>query len=506
MSSAMLKYDQTGEALQATATGHGGTETGCSVLTPEQIYSQLSMVLHSGEPAVNTTESSSESSDKHGSKREKGSSLTLGEAPVPRKLTEAKTGIKRARKGRKSEQPKRAKEAKVARTLAEKRPQRHRLRMRKESKPPLVDSSQLEPDTKPTCSSLSLPGSTHYRHVHVVEVSPDVPEEVVTLTNTPNSLPGETSAPTKAEDELPPPPAALPHLSVNGDETDTSDSTVRHVSTTSTSSTVATHEPATSTAMVAKLPCCHGSPCRPPNYELLGRLIGETILTSFYHSFHSSHQTEHLKIELLDPLGGEGCDTQHRENGILPRWLQITQKRMHIDPHLGPILLARILISNAGIVKFQHLFPFTKTVFMRHMKSAELKTVLSELSPRHVLCQGLPQYPKYHIALGYHPEDIRIRHVQTPDYQRYDHRRCPILHVPRKIPSQNDDNSMESMCTKCAQLNTFILKVICDKFSCPNPLPCSETAVNPSHATDATDHPPTSEHTHKLSPLSTYVS
>ena len=478
----MLKYDQTGEALQTTATADACTEPGCSVLTPEQIYSQLSKVLHSGGP-----ENGPGNTDSHGRKRERGRSCNVGEKEVARKLGEGKTGklVKRTRE-RKGRQPKRAKEAQVARTLVEKRTPRHRLRARKGSKPlPVENSSDKESNSSPMALSTTKP-------VHVVEVSPETTDSgqdgvaILTNSHSPSRIAATHGVITPSVDKTPP----SNHLSAKKDETGTLESSAKSPTPSFSSNTGAavSHESALSTATVARLSGCHGSPCQPLNYELLGRLIGEPVLMSFYLSFLSSRHSEHLRIELLDPLGGESSSLQHEESDIVPRWLQITPKHMHIDPHLGPLTLARILVSNIGIVKFQHLFPFIRTVYMRYVKSCNLEAILSELSPRHVLCPGLLHYPRYHVALGYHPEDVRIRHVQTPDYQRYDHRKCPILHVPRRMSSPStDDKSSENMCSKCAQLHTSILKLICNKLSCANheKLPsCFETSqesFNPSH-------------------------
>jgi hypothetical protein len=121
--------------------------------------------------------------------------------------------------------------------------------------------------------------------------------------------------------------------------------------------------------------------------------------------------------------------------------------------------LARILVSNTGIIKFQHLFPVIRTAFMHHVKSCNISALLGELSPRKVLCPGLPDYLSHHSTLGYHPKELRVIHTQTPDYRRFDHRECPMFHIPesnlrwkRHFP--------DNMCTKCIQLHSFILRLL----------------------------------------------
>ena len=91
--------------------------------------------------------------------------------------------------------------------------------------------------------------------------------------------------------------------------------------------------------------------------------------------------------------------------------------------------------------------------------------MLSELSSCHVLCPGLPNYARNHVILGFHPEDVRILPIQTPNYQRYDHKKCPIFHSPsRRIPA-SERTYDENMCSKCTHLHTSILKLICHKYS-----------------------------------------
>ena len=467
----MLKYDQTGEALQPPGeAGDGDTaESSCSVLTPEQIYSQLSMVLQHSGPAEGTDETAV--ADNGGTQQRKKTAVVTTTnakaAPVSSASRGKPTKAKRARerKARKGEQPKRAKETDAAGTgRVEKRPRR-RLRQtrsrRVAERQPLV-----EPSTVELGSNEPLPTSTNlHQHVHVVEISPEKPSLDEIIHNPPRTSTDASARPTSAAKVEQPSTSVeeSSEMEVNGPQTTPSDHSTVTSNTGSSDSDLST-EPMINIAAVAnRLSRYRGFLCRPLNYELLGRLIGEPILTSFYLSFNSSRLSEHLKIELLDPLGGgDSVSSSGPEN--LPRWLQITHKHMHIDPNLGPIPLSRLLVSNAGIVKFQHLFPFAKTVFMRHVKSCDLGTILSELNPRRVLCAGLPEYPKHHVILGYHPADVRILHTQTPNYQRFDHKLCPILHVPRQIRSAEKTHG-DNMCSKCSHLHESILKLICDKLS-----------------------------------------
>ena len=106
-----------------------------------------------------------------------------------------------------------------------------------------------------------------------------------------------------------------------------------------------------------------------------------------------------------------------------------------------------------------------RRVRSRHCHSNQ--RMLSELNPHPVLmlCALLPNYARNHVILGFHPEDVRILPIQTPNYQRYDHKECPIFHSPsRRIPA-SERTYDEKMCSKCTHLHTSILKLICHKYS-----------------------------------------
>ena len=483
--SGMLKYDQTGEVLHAAGLKGTATEAeecagelGCSVLTPEQIYSQLSMVLHSGGPeAAAVSDNTAGTTDKGAAKRGAAATrLTAASNLVPSTTRKPVKRRAREKKSRKGEQPKRAKEVE---SRGEKRPRRRlrkttRPRSAEEKSPPrAVVNNAVEHDRPVVTSSppLLLSG---LRGVHVVEISPEKnpsplappsphPPSTTTIVTETISVSKETCSDSPINSVVS--KALANHGSAAVDTTTPLNDFLLRITKSNADLTPFKSPPTTTGTLVTTTTTsssrCHG---RPLNYELLGRLIGQPLLTSFYQAFHSHSLSEHLKIELLDPLGRDsGSPGRGAEN--LPRWLQITQRRMHIDPHLGPVMLARILVSNTGIVKFQHLYPVARTVYMQHVKSCDVTKILSELGPRHVLCPGLPDYAQHHVTLGYHPSDVRITQTLSPGVHRYDHFKCPILHVPRSQQSTPHSMYPENMCSKCSHLHSFILRLIWDKFS-----------------------------------------
>ena len=561
-SASLLKYDQTGEPLQqqpvssvqedgeeGTTGGEGrGEEMGCSVLTPEQIFSQLSMVLQSRCPSEQS--------------KEDGGSLATSAAPRKQNNSKAKRG--REGKTRKGAQQQQTKRAKTAEKRVEKQRQRRRQRPHQpRRRPALVSSLSGEKNTpgsiaesksssskstanvpsssSTSSSSSSMQASTRGDGVHVVVISPQklppLPptgcsdSQHVPTTHSPPLSPQAPTAPTaptvsktnptptdenisvametpsiametpsNSQVEDRPAVEAEPSNSNNSPSNDDNNGdanndplqskpVTRHRDDHSTckekTEDVDDHVlPAITAATNSSQPPDNGNPPNegttletsarknhshekfqrsPPNYELLGRLIGEEHLTSFYRSFHAHPMSEHLNVQLLDPLGDGGSNLHDTASPAaaksLPRWLQITRKRMHIDPNLGPISLARILVSNTGIVKYQHLFPVIRTVFMHHIQGCDMNTLLSELSPRKVLCPGLPNYLANYSTLGHHPREVRIMHTQTPDCRRFDHRDCPILHIPE--PSLRwKRQTLDNMCTKCIHLHLFILRVL----------------------------------------------
>ena len=539
-SAAVLKYDQTGESLQQEPDdgGEGKTTTGerrdeevaCSVLTPEQIFSQLSMVLQTRCPLP-------AGSSKEAERDADGCSAPPdGSCGVTRKLS-SKTKRGRDAKTRKAaagqQQTKRAKT--TAEKRVEKRPPRRRQRhyqpRRRPSAAPLsagknppetVAESESSSTTVRSSASFASPLTTQPRTscgVHVVVISPQTlsPSLLPTTTTSAASNPSSPLSPATPFVSKANPPSADENTSVametpgnaqgqdgphnkgaaessNSNDSQISSnprpprseafaknrakqqSTSREKSMSSDDGRLCFSHPIT-TNRTSKLPnegISVDTPVgkndnlrrAPLDYELLGRLIGEDTLTSFYKSFRAHPLSEDLEIRLLDPLREEGSNFHHHDVGgsltapkNLPCWLQITRKRMHIDPNIGPMSLARILVSNTGIIKFQHLFPVIRTAFMHHMKSCNISALLGELSPRKVLCPGLPDYLSHHSTLGYHPKELRVIHTQTPDYRRFDHRECPMFHIPesnlrwkRHFP--------DNMCTKCIQLHSFILRLL----------------------------------------------
>lgn len=185
---------------------------------------------------------------------------------------------------------------------------------------------------------------------------------------------------------------------------------------------------------------------KPPftSSDLLSKqLEGERDLMTFYKSFLSSSQSKHLHIEVLPSQGNL-------------KWLQVRQKVFHIDGELGPVVVARILVSSNGIVKLQLLFPVHKTIFTKLFVEEEIDQLLLELSSDHVICPGLPNYTDKFSVLGYHPSHVRI--FESSSVKRYDHEQCPIWHIPTGTFSKRDPTA-QKMCKQCKYLQNSVVRL-----------------------------------------------
>ena len=178
---------------------------------------------------------------------------------------------------------------------------------------------------------------------------------------------------------------------------------------------------------------------------LVEQLQGEADLNRFYKCFGASGQSHQLQIDLLPSQG----------NGSL-KWLQVRQKAFHIDPDLGPVVVARVLVSSNGIMKFQLLFPTYKTVYTKLFVEEDMENTLSELSSDHVICPGLSGYKDKYAVLGYHPSHVRI--LETAHLKRYDHEHCPIWHVPSGTFSKRD-RIVQNMCKQCKYLQNSVVRL-----------------------------------------------
>ena len=178
---------------------------------------------------------------------------------------------------------------------------------------------------------------------------------------------------------------------------------------------------------------------------LVEQLQGEADLNRFYKCFGASGQSHQLQIDLLPSQG----------NGSL-KWLQVRQKAFHIDPDLGPVVVARVLVSSNGIMKFQLLFPTYKTVYTKLFVEEDMESTLSELSSDHVICPGLSGYKDKYAVLGYHPSHVRI--LETAHLKRYDHEHCPIWHVPSGTFSKRD-RIVQNMCKQCKYLQNSVVRL-----------------------------------------------
>lgn len=173
------------------------------------------------------------------------------------------------------------------------------------------------------------------------------------------------------------------------------------------------------------------------------QLEGEEDLILVHRCFSASMQSKHLHCEVLPSQGNL-------------KWLQVRQKAFHIDSDLGPVMVARILVSSNRIVKLQILFPVYKTVSTKVFVEEETERILSELSLDHVICPGLPNYSDKYSVLGYHPSHVRI--VETCSETRYDHEDCPIWHVPTGTFTKRD-RTAQKMCKQCKYLQNSVVRL-----------------------------------------------
>lgn len=181
---------------------------------------------------------------------------------------------------------------------------------------------------------------------------------------------------------------------------------------------------------------------------IFSQLHNEPHLISFYRSFKASQLSKHLKVRVLS---AEGTSILH--------WIECTQNISHIDPEMGPLDAARILISSHGLCRFQLLYPYLKTAYTKPMPTSQLEvdSLLAELSVQHVLCPGLPNYQDKYTVLGYHPAHVRV--LETPDLKRYDHEKCPVWHVPLDVFSKST-HIVHTMCRQCRSLQNNIVRLV----------------------------------------------
>ncbi len=172
----------------------------------------------------------------------------------------------------------------------------------------------------------------------------------------------------------------------------------------------------------------------------------EPHFVNFCRFFATSKKSSHLRVRLLKTEG----------NGVL-KWLEVSQKASYIDPTVGPVDVARILLSSNGLCKLQLLFPYCTTVFTKFMpiNQEEADKLLGELSTTHVLCPGLPDYQDKHAVLGYHPTHVRV--LETLSVRRYDHEKCPVWHIPSNLFSKSG-HLLHNMCKHCRSLQGNLVR------------------------------------------------
>ena len=187
------------------------------------------------------------------------------------------------------------------------------------------------------------------------------------------------------------------------------------------------------------------------NQSLSAHLAGEPHLMQFYDLFCKSQLSEHLRIRILATDGG---------TSVL-KWIEVTRNTSHIEPDFGPLDAARILLSSNGLCKLQLMFPYAKTLSIRFVPTtmAQANELFSELSPKHVICPGLPDCEEKLNTLGYQPTNVRV--VETPGMKRYDHDKCPIWHIPLPCNLYSESGQIvHHMCKQCKNLLSTLNKTI----------------------------------------------
>ena len=177
----------------------------------------------------------------------------------------------------------------------------------------------------------------------------------------------------------------------------------------------------------------------------------EPHLLQFYDFFCKSHLSKHLRIRILTTEGGAN----------VLKWIEVTRQASHIDPSFGPVDAARIVISSNGLCKLQLMFPYSKTMSTRFVPTtmAQANDLFSELSPKHVVCPGLPDCENKLSSLGYQPTNIRV--VETPIMKRYDHEKCPVWHIPLPCNIYSESGQiLHHMCKQCKNLLSTLNKTI----------------------------------------------
>ena len=184
---------------------------------------------------------------------------------------------------------------------------------------------------------------------------------------------------------------------------------------------------------------------------MLNLLQEEPHLLQFYDFFCKSSLSKHLRIRLLTTEGGVN----------VLKWIEVTRQASHIDPSFGPVDAARIVISSNGLCKLQLMFPYSKTMSTRFVPTtmAQANDLFSELSPKHVICPGLPDCENKLNSLGYQPTNIRI--IETPIMKRYDHEKCPVWHIPLPCNLYSESGQiLHHMCKQCKNLLNTLNKTI----------------------------------------------
>lgn len=184
-------------------------------------------------------------------------------------------------------------------------------------------------------------------------------------------------------------------------------------------------------------------------HEATKPLFNSPQLTHFHQLLSRCKMAKFVQIRSLT-TEGEGLT-----------WLEITRRSCHIDTNLGPVNVARILVSSNGLCKFQLLYPYFKTVSTRLMPADEegAELLLKDLGPQYVLCPGLPDYEQKYDIIGYHVPHVRV--MNTGHLKRYDHDNCLLWHVPTNLFAPSGHH-LHNMCQHCKYLENKLAK-LCTK-------------------------------------------
>ena len=176
-------------------------------------------------------------------------------------------------------------------------------------------------------------------------------------------------------------------------------------------------------------------------------LQNEPQLLKFLQLCQCSKESRSLQVRVLSTGENRGL-----------KWIEVTRKASYIEPNFGPLDIVRILVSSHNLCKVQMLFPYFKTLSTQLVPydQQDVDALLSELSPQHVLCPGLPDYEDKFKVIGYHPTHTRV--LENSTFKRYDHENCALWHVPSNLFSPSGHH-LHNMCKNCRYLESSLVRL-----------------------------------------------